>query len=370
LKNRRRLSTKVVTGFLTASLAIGSACIGAETHSVVFTARSEQAIESFQENAPVVRAMVDELVENVTGKSDVASAWRSLVKPGDRVGIKIAAGGGRFFSTHRAVVEAVVAGLAQAGIARNDVIVWDRAGLGAAGFTSSKTGYQVRGIEPSIGYNKKAVVNCPLMGRLIWGDVGFTNNRSASGLLREPEQVSLESHWSNIVSRDVTKIINLPVMINDENCGLAGALYNVTIPNLDNWRRFLRAPSFGNPYLCELYADANVGPKVVLNLMDGLIAQYAGGPELAPDYAFHHRTLYASKDPVALDAVAFRKILQWRSEAKLGTLGDRAGYLEAAQAMEIGNFAPERIEVREQSEAGSQRSAVSYDKIAPLNHAP
>ena len=38
--------------------------------------------------------------------------------------------------------------------------------------------------------------------------------------------------------------------------------------------------------------------------MDGLVAQYAGGPQSQPNYAIHHATLYASKDPVALDAVA------------------------------------------------------------------
>jgi len=288
--------------------------------------------------------MVNELVENVTGKSDVANAWRTLVQPGDRVGIKVATVGGKCFSTHRAIVDAVVAGLAQAGIPSKDVIVWDRGDLAGAGFVGN-SGYQVKSIEPTTGYNGKAVINSPLMGRLIWGDLNFTS-RKAGGLVHEPEQVSSESHWSNIASREVTKIINLPVMIADENCGLAGALYNVTIPNLDNWRRFLQAPNYGNPYICDLYADPNIGPKVVLNLMDGLIAQYAGGPGFRPDYAFAHRTLYASKDPVALDAVALRKILDWRKQANLTTVSDRAGYLEAAQEMEIGNFTPDRVELK------------------------
>ncbi len=340
--HHRKLSGTVIFGLLIAALASAGLC--SEARSIVYATRSDQAIESFKENRPVIRAMVDELVEKVTGKSDVASAWRSLVNPGDKVGIKIAAGGGPFFSTHCEVVEAIVAGLAQAGIARGDVIVWDRADLKAAGFPNN-TGYQVRGIEPCTGYNQKAEVNSPLIGRLIWGDLGFTCNRKA--MVREPEQLSSQSHWSNIVSREVTKIINLPVMTNDENCGLAGALYNVTIPNLDNWRRFIQGPNFGNPCIGELYADAHIRPKIVLNLMDGLIAQYAGGPGFKPDYAFHHKTLYASKDPVALDAIAFRQILQWRREARLATPRERGGYLEAAEAMEIGNYSPDRVELRE-----------------------
>ena len=328
-----------------AALAAGSPLLfAAEARSVVFEARSDHAIETYQANEAVVRAMVDELVQKVTGKGDTATAWRSLVKPGDKVGLKIAATGGRYFSTHPEVVEAVLAGLAQAGIPRREVLVWDRADLAAAGF-SKNAGYQVRGIEPCTGYNPKATVTAPLVGRLIWGDLGFRAKRPSNGLMREPEQLSSESHWSNVVSREVTKIINLPVMANDENCGIAGALYNATIPNLDNWRRFLQPPNYGDPYIGELYQDPNVGPKVVLTLMDGLIAQYAGGPEFAPDYAFPHKTLYASKDPVALDAVALRKILAWRAEAKLATDTRRGHYLESAEEIELGNYSADKVDV-------------------------
>lgn len=364
MDNRRGLSAKQIISVLLAAFAVASAgaiSFGAEVRSVVFSARSDQALNGFQENGPVVRAMVDELVKNVTGKGDVASAWKSLVSPGDRVGLKVAAVGGKYFSTHREVVEAVLSGLAQAGIARKDVIVWDRGDLVAAGF-SNHSGFKLRNVEPVTGYNAKAVVNSPIMGRLIWGDLNFTNNKLA-GLLPSTEQVSSESHWSNVASKEVTKIVNLPVIVADENCGIAGALYNVTIPNLDNWRRFLQRPNFGNPYICELYTDPNIGPKVVLTLMDGLIAQYAGGPEFKPDYAFAHKTLYASKDPVALDSVAFRKILQWRKEAKLPNSEGHGAYLESAQEMELGNFAEDRIEVRE-LEGGNPRAAALEAKSA------
>jgi uncharacterized protein (DUF362 family) len=279
----------------------------------------------------------------VTGKSDSASAWRSLAKPGDKVGIKIAASGGRFFSTHPELVNAIVAGLAQAGV--TGVIVWDRGDLKAAGF-SDNGGYQIREITPCSGYNPKAIVDAPVIGRLIWGDLGFTRNRPFLGdSAQDTDQLSSQSHWSNIASREVTKIINLPVMSNNENCGIAGALYNLTIPNLDNWRRFVQAPNFGNPSICELYQDPNIGPKVVLTIMDGLVAQYAGGPEFKPDYAFHHKTLYASKDPVALDSVAFREIVQWRREAKLSSPKERGAYLEAAESMGIGNSS--KVEIKE-----------------------
>ena len=48
--------------------------------------------------------------------------------------------------------------------------------------------------------------------------------------------------------------------------------------------------------------------------MDGLLAQYAGGPESQPNYAFPFATLYASKDPVAIDAIALRQLEEWRKK--------------------------------------------------------
>jgi hypothetical protein len=119
----------------------------------------------------------------------------------------------------------------------------------------------------------------------------------------------------------------------------------VTIPNIDNWRRFVGAAS--DPFLCELYHDEHVAPKVVLHILDGLLAQYAGGPgEWQPNYAWRHATLYASKDPVALDATALREIEKWRAQAKLPSLVKRASYLQTAEAIGLGNAAEERIELK------------------------
>jgi len=60
---------------------------------------------------------VDRLIIAATGQPDTAQAWRSLVKPEDRVGIKVAAEGGRYFGSHRGIVEAIIRGLEASGIA-------------------------------------------------------------------------------------------------------------------------------------------------------------------------------------------------------------------------------------------------------------
>src|SRR5437660_2359984 len=165
-------------------------------------------------------------------------------------------------------------------------------------------------------------------------------------LLSDTENTSGLSHFSKILSTEVTKIINVPVMSSSETNGIAGCFYNVTIPNIDNWRRFAQGPRFGAESLAEIYANPLVARKVVFNLMDGLIAQYAGGPQSQPNYAIHHATLYASKDPVALDAIALKRLEQWRVRASLPVIGHMADYVGFASALGLGNAAASRIEIK------------------------
>jgi hypothetical protein len=81
-------------------------------------------------------------------------------------------------------------------------------------------------------------------------------------------------------------------------------------------------------------------------LMDGLIAQYAGGPQPQPNYAIDHATLYASKDPVAIDAIALKRLEQFRSRGSLPKLDAIAAYISYAGQIGLGNATLNRIEVR------------------------
>ncbi len=163
-------------------------------------------------------------------------------------------------------------------------------------------------------------------------------------LFSSREQTSDESHLARIVSSEVTKIINVPVMSDSSSNGLAGCLYNVTIPNIDNWRRF--SAGFGVTAIAELYSNQSIGKKVVLNLMDGLAAQYAGGPQSQPNYAVHYATLLASRDPVAIDTIALQRIEEWRKKAAFPPIGQHAAHIMVAGQIGLGNANPTNIEVR------------------------
>ena len=320
----------------------------APTPSIVYAVHDADSIKDYEANPRVVRDMVNRLVLAVTGQSDVGKAWASLLSPGDRVGIKICAAGGELFTTHHAIVNALVDGLVAAGHPRSSIVVWDRSlgGIKEAGYRPATDGYQVKSIPPRDGYDPKAVLSAPLVGKLVWGDFEYVGDTGKMPLLADADATSNVSHFAKIISSEVDKIINVPVMSVSETNGIAGCIYNMTIPNIDNWRRFAQGSRFGAESLAEIYANPLIGKRVVFNLMDGLIAQYAGGPQPQPNYAVHHATLYASRDPVALDAIALKRLEEWRKRGSLRPVGSVAAYIDFASQLGLGNSATNRIEIR------------------------
>ena len=320
----------------------------APTPSIVYALRNPDSIKDYKTNPHIVREMVNRLVMAVTGESGVAKAWGSLVSPSDRVGIKISAAGGELFTTHHDIVNAIVDGLAAAGHPRSSIVVWDRSlgGIKEAGYRPAVDGYQVKAIAPHDGYDAKAMLSAPLAGKLVWGDFEYVGDTGKMPLFADTDATSNVSHFSKIISSDVDKVINVPVMSVSETNGIAGCIYNMTIPNIDNWRRFAQGSRFGAGSLAEIYSNPLIAKKVVFNLMDGLIAQHAGGPQPQPNYAVHYATLYASKDPVALDAVALKRLEEWRKRGNLRPVGPVAAYIDFASQLGLGNSATNRIEVK------------------------
>jgi hypothetical protein len=342
------IRTLALLFFYSAAAAFAQPARPTPTPSIVYALRDPAAIRQFRTDPAVVRAMVNRLVLAVTGQSEIARAWRTLVSPTDKVGIKISATGGELFTSHRDIVNALVDGLVAAGHSRSGIIVWDRQldGIAAAGYRPAAEGYQLMSISPRHGYDANATFSAPVMGKLVWGDLAYIPRRGENPFLSETENTSSLSHFSKIVTSRVTKIINVPVLSGNARSGLSGCLYNVTVPNLDNWRRFTQFGMLGAAAIPEIYSDPVIAKKVVLHLMDGLLAEYGGGPQSQPNYAAHHSTLFASKDPVALDALALKRIEQWRAHAKLPTLGDLAAHVQIAGRMGLGNAELSRIELR------------------------
>jgi uncharacterized protein (DUF362 family) len=295
-----------------------------------------------------VSRMVQALVCAVTGKPTPDEAWRSLVKRGERVGIKVAAQPGVIGGTHPQVVKAVVDGLIAAGIPSGNIIVWDRRreDLVACGYDRTP-GLNLRWIEQGEGYDPRAVVTTSAIGQLVYGDLSFRDTRSSLADILGPQtQLSNESHLPVVLSRDVDKVINIPSLCDSFYTGINGALAGMTIGILDNWRRFGKGQGYGATALADVYSDDRIGKKVVLTMMDAMILQYAGGPAASPVNCISYGMLIASKDPVAVDSSALRLIDEQRDLSRMPKASEDAGHLEEAADKGLGNNDPKMITLK------------------------
>ena len=286
----------------------------------------------------MVGRMVDAVVMKVAGKPDVASAWRSFVDPKDRVGIKISTGGAPVSSTHAAVVSAVAAGLVAAGVDAKNIVIWDRLArtVERGGYQALARKYRVTSTEQAGGYDKDAKLTASVMGKLIVGDLLFNDKKG--------NNMSSTSHLSSVLSQ-VDKVVHVPALSDSIYSGVQGALSGMVLDNLDNWRRLARAPHHGDPYLPELYADPRLGGKVALTILDALRPQYAGGPFPGAEFSVNYGAIFASRDPVALDATGMRLLDDFRKDAKLDPLSEKSKWLESAEILGLGQAADGKIEL-------------------------
>lgn len=332
-----RQATTLWIGLLS-SAAVAS---GAEPlKSRVVRASDPQAVHLFEADSTRVEALLQRAMRALTNQEDSAAAWQRFVQPTDVVGIKIAAGRAPLLGTHRALVHAIVSDLQRSGVPAQNIILWDRfaSDLIAAGYSLRDRPGDVRVLAttPGEGGDPDVYYSLGLVGKPVWGDFAF--------LL---EEVSDRSHVSRIVTQRLTKIVNVPVLTEHRDSGLAGCLFHLAIGSVDHTLRFAAAPWRYDPAIAEILALEVFHQKTVLHILDALTPQFAGGPSQQPRYVWHAGTLFVSTDPVAVDTLALEAIEAKRREHGLPSVAERARHIASAAELELGENRREFIEVVE-----------------------
>jgi len=99
--------------------------------------------------------------------------------------------------------------------------------------------------------------------------------------------------------------------------------------------------------IAEICAMQPVRGKLVLNVMDGLLAGYAGGPSFKPQYSWNYGALYFSADPVAIDSLCIEVLDAKRRESKVPPIGSRASHIASAVRLGLGQSDRSKIELVE-----------------------
>ncbi len=308
--------------------------------SRVVIARDPRSVDFYEAQTNRVTRMVERGILALTQAPDATTAWREFVQPNDVVGIKINSLPGPSMGTRREVVIAVVEGLKRAGVPARNIIIWDRSedSLVAAGWDLHDGGEGPMCIAtlPNIGWDSHTYYQVPHVGTVIWGDLEF----------RERD-ISERSYYSRIVTERISKLINIPVLMDNRHVGVTGCLYNVAMGSVDNNRRFQTESLHYDAGIAEICGRPPINRKLVLNILDGLVAQYAGGPVFQPQACWTPGEIYLSRDPVALDALALAAIEKRRKEAGIPSLRERAHHIHYAAEMGVGVDDPARMDIIE-----------------------
>ncbi len=344
--------------------------------SPVILAENPDVVQRFAVNAPVARNMLDRALLKLTSAPDVGTAWTRLgVTPDDIVGIKITTMGGPLLSTHWALVQAICDGLQAAGLPPSHIIIWDKseAQMEVAGYTpveGSDAHVGIAAIFPGSGYDPSIVYKNNLVGSLIWGDSEFASvdpgadlNDAAQGAVNAKGfgdtppasggdalsgggfQTSTKSHYANLVANICTKIINVPVLTDNSYIGINGCLGSLALGSVDNNRRFQGDPTFGDPAICEILDRDFMRRKVIIHILDALVAEYAGGPGFNPLFTEPIGALYVSRDPVAIDSLALPRLERWRKYNHVDPIGAHAAHVHDAANYHLGTDDLSRIQL-------------------------
>lgn len=274
----------------------------------------------------VVKAMVEKGVATLTGKG-LKESFGLFFSKDDTVGIKVNPVGPGLINTRPEVVEALIGWLETGGLPRRNIIIWDRFDymLKDAGFTAERfpgvgiEGLQTMDEEAAAGKTKDnsrwlrpdgthvSVDNFD-QDVFYWADVEGPKDLP---YLNQHVFNGKHSYFGKLLTKKLTKIINVAAFKNTGNA-ISMATKNIGYGAVCNTNR-LHRPLFLDVCV-EVLAFPPVRDKMVLNLTDGLRAQYEGGPDSNAKFAWLYNTLFFATDPFALDFVCHNLLVAKRKE--------------------------------------------------------
>ncbi len=302
-----------------------------------------------------VQDMMRKGMSELTGAPGWVDAWRQFFEPGDVVGIKVCPVGGRRLCSDPLVLNQIIDGLKQAGVKVGDIFVYNRyrREMFRAGIPKWLPD-GVRLVWASEEYN------------LVQHDIeGYDPDQFLELALAMPGQDIREeqvrrSYVARLLTRQVNKVVNLPVLKHHDAAGVTIALKNLSHGFVNNVERShatrtLNATGTFIPAVVNLPVFRQ---KVVLHIVDGVRSQYSGGPGCVPEYMWDHQTMYFGTDPVALDKTGWKVVDAKRAEKGLPPVAEsKAGphnrfsfpkveHIELAGILGLGRFDDADIDVR------------------------
>ncbi len=305
--------------------------------------------------AEPVRQMMQKGIRELTGAPSWIDGWRTLFEQGDVVGIKVSPVGGKNLSSDALVLHEILAGLKESGVPSKDILVFNRyrEETIAAGIDKWLPS-DIRWDAASEKYDE-------------WQhDMGgYDEDHFMEMALIKPGENLNDAHMrrsyvAKIVTKQINKIINLPVLKHHQSAGVTICLKNMSHGMVNNVNRSHTTPTLN---ACGIFIPSVVSlpvirEKATLHICDAVKASYHGGPGGRAQYIWEHKTLYFATDPVALDKTGLKVIDDKRKQVGMlplalakpdndsHYLNCQIEHIEIAGMLGLGVFDDDKIDVK------------------------
>ena len=296
------------------------------------------------------RAMLRKSMLALTGTATINEAWLQFVAPDDIVGLKVNPVAGKELSTSLEIVQAVIEQLTAAGVPKKNIIIWDRREfeMHEVGFTADRfPDVRIVGTEckdengsfyDSDGtlYSKKRIDT----KWYYWADCEESYDaETLPYMINEGKH----SYFGSVLTNEITKVINIPIL---KNAGptVTLCLKNLAYGAISNTSRLHK--ELWSETCAQVPCFPPLRDKVVLNIVDGMIGCYNGGPGANPQFITAFNTLLVGSDPVAVDRIGYEIILKKRLETGVQKQESPRGlqFMTMAEGYHLGIADKEKIQ--------------------------
>ena len=321
----------------------------------VVAVENPRSIINGRYQAEPVRQMMRKGMTELTGAAGWQDAWRLFVEPGDVVGIKVCPVGQPHVISAAEVMREIIAGLNAAGIKNKDIVAYDR----------YRDQFFSGGFDKWLPDGVRISSAAATFDQVQLASEGYDPDHYMDLALTLPgydasNLTARRSYAARFITKEVNKLINLPVLKDHQSAGVTLALKNLSHGLVNN---VSRSHSSSTLNACGIFIPGVVSMpvirnKAVLHILDGVKGLYHGGPGARPEFVWEHKTIYFATDPVALDhicwnaidekrvAMGMKKIAEDRPD-KYSTFWNRQPeHIEIAGAMGLGEWNESKIDIR------------------------
>jgi hypothetical protein len=307
----------------------------------------------YQEDA--VKQMMMRGMTSLTGAPAWADAWRTLFEKGDVVGIKVSPVGGPKLCSDTLVLRQILDGLAQAGVGPRDVVVFNR----------YREEFVAAGIDKWVPEGVRWTAASERYNETQLDMEGYDPDHFMEMALIKPGENANDAHFrrsyvARVVTREVNKIVNLPVLKHHQSAGVTICLKNMSHGMVNNVNRSHLTPTQNacGVFIPSVVSLPVIRQKATLHICDGVKASFHGGPGARPAYVWEHKTMYFATDPVALDKTGWKAIDAKRASMGMAPialskpdkdstyLNCQVEHIEFAGALGLGEFDDAKIDVK------------------------